>query len=419
MRSCINKNLRAALLFLMIFVLTGCTVSAGNTPAGLKAENLLSGVRAKEVEERNVDAAFRVAQYQYGISLLRASAQASDNSTLMISPLSLELALAMAANGAEGETLTQLLTLFGASSLQELNEILHSCAENLGKECSAANSIWLRDGAAEPEAAFLQSAADYYNAEIYRAAFDQSTVTDINHWVREKTDGMIGELLQNIRPEDLIYLLNAVCFDAKWEVPYRDEDVMTGTFLAKNGMEEKAEFMLSTEHRYISDDHAQGFIKNYEDSRFRFVAILPERGMDVFDYLEELDGSHLRRMISEASSERVLTKLPKFTTRSTVDMVQALRSMGINAPFDNAEYPGFGGSASITGIQQKTYIDVGQEGTRAAAVTGVTAAGAAPAQQPRTVYLDRPFIYMILDGNSELPIFMGVVANVVNDCGMP
>ena len=392
-------------------------------PAGIKTVDLMAGVRAQTVESRKADAAFRRSQYEYSLDLLNACIKAGNSGTMMVSPLSLELALAMAANGAEGESLEQLLGLFGAASLQELNETLHGLTERLGEECTAANSIWLRDGAAKPKQEFLQAAADYYNAEIYQAAFDEGTASDINSWAREKTKGMIDGIIDQIGPEDLVYLLNAVCFDAKWEVPYLDTDVFPGTFHTQDGTEQRTEMMLSTEYCYFSDDHAQGFMKDYENGRFKFAAIRPYDGIDLFDYLEETDGTALLKMLTEWKYERVLTRLPSFKTRSDLDMVRALQLLGVTAPFAKAEFPGIDGesgtSNSITGIRQKTFIDVDRQGTRAAAVTGMTTAAAEEEAQPHTVYLDRPFLYLILDGSSLLPVFMGIVTDPVADCGMP
>ena len=221
-------HIAMALLMALLILFTGC----GGKEEAVKvaANDLTAGLRAQKVEERSVNADFKTAQYRYALSLMQAAAKVQEKETFMLSPLSLELALAMTANAAEGETLSQLLALFGTSDLQELNGMLHSYVESLGKECSVADSIWIRDGAADPDKAFLQAIVNYYDAEIYKAAFDQTTVTDVNAWVRAKTNGMIDAILQDIAPEDLVYLLNAVCFEAKWETHYQSGDIMPGTF---------------------------------------------------------------------------------------------------------------------------------------------------------------------------------------------
>ena len=419
-----KKYLHAALALLLAAGLTACAASAGESPKLGKAQNLLEGVKPQKVESRSAGTDFRKAQYDYDLNILKACVQTDGEHTMMVSPLSLELALAMAANGAEGETLEQLLGLFGASSTQELNETLHSYVESLGKECKTANSIWLRDGEINPTQEFLQTNADYYDAEIYRAPFDESTVTDINDWVKQKTDGMIEGILDRIAPDNTIYLLNAVCFDAKWRTPYEESDVEEGTFMTQSGENERVQMMCGEEYSYFADEKAQGFVKDYEDADYRFAAIRPNDGVDLFDYLKELDGTHLQWMLTQRTTEKVLTKIPEFKTKTSVDMVAALKEMGITAPFTKTEFTGIEGESgdtyNISEIRQKTFIEVDPKGTRAAAVTELapTAAAIEP-EKPHTVYLDRPFLYLILDGKTSLPVFLGIVTDPVADCGMP
>ena len=315
-------HIAMALLMALLILFTGC----GGKEEAVKvaANDLTAGLRAQKVEERSVNADFKTAQYRYALSLMQAAAKVQEKETFMLSPLSLELALAMTANAAEGETLSQLLALFGTSDLQELNGMLHSYVESLGKECSVADSIWIRDGAADPDKAFFFFIVNYYDAEIYKAAFDQTTVTDVNAWVRAKTNGMIDAILQDIAPEDLVYLLNAVCFEAKWETHYQSGDIMPGTFYSRNGAEQRVDFMFSAEYGFFSDDHAQGFVKDYEDGHFQFAAIRPNDGVDVFDYLAELKAEDLRMMVRTAKNEKVLAKIPRFKTESDIDMAKVL-----------------------------------------------------------------------------------------------
>lgn len=379
--------------------------------------DLMADVKAREVPAQTVDLTFKMAQFTYAVNVLRAAAAKKE--TIMVSPLSLELALAMAANGAKGETLQQLLDLFGASTLEELNASLHSYTTTLGKDCRIADSIWLRSGMIEADPAFLQTNADYYGAEIYEAAFDDQTIEDVNAWVQKNTDGMIDQIMDHIDPLDRMYLLNALCFDAKWQVPYKDDQVLKGVFTAQGGAEQSADMMYSTERIYFCDDHAQGFIKPYEDSRYSFAAIRPNDGIDLFDYLEELTGSHLQMMLSEKQNVKVLAKIPAFKNENEVDMLAVLESLGVTVPFgDDADFtgmcvPGSPEELYISGVTQKTFIEVDREGTRAAAATGLTMAAKSMTQEEvRTVYLDRPFLYLILDGENGLPVFMGVVTQM-------
>ena len=413
-----GRRLSVILSLVLAFCLTGCAQESADRP-GVKmaAVDLMADVKAQPAEAGTVDLDFTRRQYIYNVNVLKKAAKLGNGKTLMVSPLSMELALAMAANGAKGETLTQLLDVFGASSPEELNRDLHSYTAALGEDCRISNSIWYRRLVMEPDRAFLQVNADYYGAEIYEAPFDETTVTDVNAWVQHSTDGMIRKIMDRVDPLDRMYLLNAVCFDAKWQDAYKDTDVHRETFYAYDGTEQAADMMIATERQYFSDDHAQGFVKDYEDGRYRFAAIRPNDGVDLFDYLEELTGEHLQRMLSDRKTETVRTRIPQFSSESELNMKDVLQMLGVSEAFNNhADFSGMGQSPDgllISAVTQKTFIEVTPEGTRAAAATGLTMAGKSMVQEEiHTVYLDRPFLYMILDGETGLPVFMGIVTDL-------
>lgn len=413
-----SRRLCMMLSLVLAFCLTGCAQEAADRPTvKAAAVDLMADVTAQPVQETALTPDFVSSQFSYSVNVLKQAAAQNGEENLMVSPLSMELALAMAANGAKGETLTQLLDVFGASSPEELNRDLHSYTAALGEDCRISNSIWYRRLVMEPDRAFLQVNADYYGAEIYEAPFDETTVTDVNAWVQHSTDGMIRKIMDRVDPLDRMYLLNAVCFDAKWQDAYKDTDVHRETFYAYDGTEQAADMMIATERQYFSDDHAQGFVKDYEDGRYRFAAIRPNDGVDLFDYLEELTGEHLQRMLSDRKTETVRTRIPQFSSESELNMKDVLQMLGVSEAFNNhADFSGMGQSPDglrISGIMQKTFIEVTPEGTRAAAVTGVTMAGKSMTpEEVHTVYLDRPFLYMILDGETGLPVFMGIVTSL-------
>ena len=413
-----SRRLCMMLSLVLAFCLTGCAQEAADRPTiKAAAVDLMADVTAQPVQEMALTPDFVSSQFSYSVNVLKQAAAQRGEENLMVSPLSLELALAMAANGAKGETQAQLLALFDAPSIEELNRNLHGYTAALGEDCRISNSIWIRQQVMEPDPAFLQINADYYSAEIYEAPFDGTTVTDVNDWVQRSTDGMIQKFMDRVDPLDRMYLLNAVCFDAKWQEPYRDGAVQQETFTAQSGAEQAADMMTSTERTYFADDHAQGFIKNYEDGRYRFAAIRPNDGVDLFDYLEEVTGEHLRQLLSESRGGTVLTRIPRFSSTKELDLKEVLQALGVTAAFeDRADFSGMGQSPDgllISAVTQKTFIEVTPEGTRAAAATGLTMAGKSMVQEEiHTVYLDRPFLYMILDGETGLPVFMGIVTDL-------
>ena len=211
---------------------------------------------------------------------------------MLLSPVSVLYALGMTANGASGDTLTQLEQVMGMD-LTALNDYLYtyrmSLPENTKKcKLSLANSLWLRD-IFRVDDAFLDTCANCYGAEAYRSAFDDSLVTDLNRWVDNKTDGMISSLL-NQPPTDrtMLYLVNAVCFDAKWQEPYEKSDIEQGaTFTAAMASARRRPAVVQGE-RLPADDNTTGFMKYYDGGRYAFVALLPSEGVSIADYVAGL-----------------------------------------------------------------------------------------------------------------------------------
>ena len=211
------------------------------------------------------------------VNLFRESFNAEGNT--MISPLSLITALTMTARGAGGDTLEQIETALDCN-LDYFTAYLNSFLASLeGREAkfTSANSVWIRDeeDRLTVEDQFIVDAQAYFDADIFKAAFDKGTVKDINRWCSEKTDGMIPQLVQEIKEEEVIRLLNAICFDAKWKKPYESHDVREGDFLNAAGGSSRADFMYGRETVYLENDTVKGFIKPYEGG-FSFVALVPK-----------------------------------------------------------------------------------------------------------------------------------------------
>lgn len=414
-----KKRILSALLCLAVVVsvllpLPGCSAQAGN---------LMSGVRAKAVStdvELNGEGAAAVTDFS--VRLFQKSLEEGEN--MMISPLSVLCALAMTANGAKGETLAQMEAVFGLP-LEELNPYLRALMDALpsGKkaELDAANAIWFRDSERfTVEQDFLQANADWYGAGLYKAPFDERTREDINDWVNEHTGGMIPSILDEIPESAVMYLVNALAFDAEWQEVYQERQVRDGVFTREDGRAEAVKLMYSLEGRYMEDEHAAGFLKYYAGEQYAFAALLPKEGVTVADYAASLTGDHLRDLLSGAQMEEVRTAIPVFESTYDTEMSEILQAMGMTDAFDMgaADLSGIGSSENgnlfINRVLHKTYISVDATGTKAAAVTAVEPGdGGAPLiEEPKTVYLDRPFVYMIVDCQTNLPIFIGAMMDV-------
>jgi len=354
----------------------------------------------------------------FAVRLLQASMQEGKNT--LISPLSVIYALAMTANGAKGETLRQMEQVLGACS-DQLNGYLkaHSLSlENAEGKLKLANSIWFTDHERfTVEQPFLQTVKDYYDASVYRVPFDDITCRDINNWVKEKTDGMIPEILDEIPEGAVMYLVNALAFEAKWAATYDESQVRPGEFTTENGTVRQVEMMHSEEGLYVETGDGFGVLKFYEGCDYGFVALLPNEGT-VEELVASLDGAQLAEALRNPTQTTVLTAIPKFETDYSAEMSEVLKSMGMTNAFDSqlADLSGLGNSVAgnlfINRVLHKTFISVGEQGTKAGAATVVEVNDECAVVYPKetkTVFLDRPFVYMIIDTQTCAPIFIGTM----------
>ena len=178
--------------------------------------------------------------------------------------------------------------------------------------------------------------------------------------------------------------------------------------------------MYSTEERYIEDKDASGFIKYYVAHKYAFAALLPDEGVTVSEYLSGLDGERLNALISEAEFATVNAAIPKFETEYKTDLAPVLGNMGMSDAFspDEADFSRLGSSTDgniyINKVIHKTHIQVGEKGTKAGAVTLVELKdrGTSTDAEPKQVYLDRPFIYMIIDCENNIPLFIATMNDI-------
>ena len=414
------KKLIALLLVLaMALGMTACSQ--------VNANDLMKDVPAKAVDVLPDMDAGAAAAADFGVRLFKTSMEEGKNT--LISPLSVLYALAMTANCADGETLAQMEQVLGMD-VDNLNSYmlayLDLLPESKDYKMSLANSIWFKD---DPnfavEQSFLQTNADYYGAGAYKAAFDEGTRNNINNWVKEHTDGMISEIIDEIPDEAVMYLVNALAFDAKWADEYEEHQIREGRFTMEDGTRQDVDMMHSEEYTYLEDDLATGFIKYYKDRRYAFVAMLPNEGVTVSQYVDSLTGEHLRVLLNNPQDLTIFASIPKFEMEYGIEMSEVLQEMGMTDAFDwrvadfsrLGTYNVDGMNICISRVLHKTFISVSELGTRAGAATAVemVAEGAMEIVEFKEVVLDRPFAYMLIDCETNLPFFIGTMMNVNGD----
>lgn len=417
-----GRLLGRAVLLALCATLVGC---APSSTLSLTATELTAG--HDFVERASVDADANVlAPYDFSLELMRRCSDEAAGRSVLVSPLSVLYALAMAQSGAAGETLAQMerATGMGADELVGALQAYLQISGSQDSPVSLANSIWLRDSEnLSVEDDFLDACGGSLAAQVFAAPFDDSTVTDVNAWVSDKTHGMIPNVLGHLSDQAQFLLVNALAFEGAWLNPFSRELVTPETFTLEDGTERDVEMMRSLEDTYLEGELATGFAKPYEGGTYRFVGLLPNEGVTVSELLGSLDGEALSDLLVPVENTIVDVGLPKFSLGYDVELSGALRSLGITDAFDasRADFSRMGtsdvGPLFVGGVIHKTFIEVSEEGTRAAATTAVAmdgGAGPTDEEEPelRTVILDRPFVYLIVDARTGTPIFIGTLMSI-------
>lgn len=407
------KKVIVSLTLCLSLILTGCASSSVDLMENIEEKEIKIQVDLQG-EERSSISNFSVRLFQESFT----------GENTLISPISVLYALAMTMNGADRETLSQMEEVLGVSK-DRLNAYLYTYLNQLPisdeYKLNMANSIWLKDSdSLTIKEEFLQTNVDYYDASIYKAAFDSSTLKDINHWIEDHTDGMIKNMLSEIPDSAVMYLINALVFDAKWHKEYENHQVRNGIFTKEDGTTQDIELMYSSEHHYIEDDKAEGFIKYYKERKYAFVALLPSTDISIEEYVSALTGEHVMNLLANPIQVEVRAAIPKFETEYSIEMSQILSEMGMKNAFDGvlADFSKIGsssnGNLSISNVFHKTFISLHEKGTKAGAATivEVNDSAAAEPEEYKIVHLDRPFVYMLMDCETNLPLFIGTMMDM-------
>lgn len=264
---------------------------------------------------------------------------------------------------------------------------------------------------------FLEIVKNTYNSDVNATNFnDEATVNLINEWVKGKTENKIDKIVEKIDPDTVIYLINALYFEAEWETKYYKENVFDEAFFTSNG-QVSTPFLHSDESLYIEDDNAVGFSKPYAGKDFSFVALLPNEDITAVEYLNQLDGEKLFHLLDSRKRATGIVSIPKFKSEFSASLVDSLKTLGIKTAFNKNEADftkmaiSTNGNISISEIMHKTFIEVNETGTKAAAVTSVEMTDTGETEYTYNITFNRPFVYMIIDEETNLPLFIGIMNN--------
>lgn len=370
-----------------------------------------------------VDSRLVAAQTNFGFRLLAQLIQKDGTQNRMISPSSVAIALSMLYNGAADTTqqaMAEALNLQGLSvgEVNQANSVLAASLENADPKVklSIANSLWGRQGFNfNPD--FLQRNQTYYDAEVATLNFaDPTAVAQINQWVSQNTAGKIDQIVDRIDPQQVMFLINAVYFKGNWMTQFKPEETIDRPFYRLDGTQKSHPLM--TQHgsyRYAETEQFQAINLPYGDGRLSMLVFLPKPESSLDQFQASLTAENWALWQQAFRPQQGMIQLPKFKfeyERSLNDVLQAL-GMGVIFDPNQADFSNLSDiQTHVDEVKHKTYIEVNEEGTEAAAVTSIgIRATSINLDQPFQMTVDRPFFYAIQDNQTGTLLFMGTVVD--------
>ncbi len=410
--------------------------------AGLTLLSALIGACAmkREKQQREADEAFptpaepielkhaeKVAtDNAFTFDLLRAVRQHAKGANIFISPLSVSMALNMTLNGAAGATADEMRAALHEAgySQEDINACTHELREALMKvdpktTISIANSIWHRRGETL-RTPFLEANRTYYGAEVRPLDFaSPQAPKQINDWCAQQTNGKIPQIVNQIPADAFLYLINAVYFKGAWAQTFDREATQKAKFHKANGAMQEVNMMhQQDDFRYGSNDICQLLEMRYGNGAFGMVIMLPRKDKTTRDVVASL--SKLWKQTEQLSTEEVNLYLPRFRTECQYDLAESvLPTMGMKAAFTpEADFSGISNKPlRISGVIHKTFVDVDENGTAAAAATSVEAelmSMPIREKEPVLFRVDHPFVFAIREKSTGVILFIGEIGEVKN-----
>lgn len=359
------------------------------------------------------DVPVEASQTSFAVSFLKnVNADTPKDENVVVSPYSAAVALSMLAEGAEGQTRTEFDNALGG--------VLYK-AEDLGGNdtvvVKSANSVWIDDNFS-PRNRYVNLLERDFDAFLDVENFaDPATITAINNWCSEHTNGKIPEIIDRLDPGNVMVLINALYFNAPWEVEFDPALTREQTF---NGLTKKSQVKMMNNKGYYMYAEYQGFQMiqlPYLGLEYAMYVVLPPEGADINKLLTKMDASAYAAAMDMLSQQEVRITLPKFKVETSMLLNKPLQDMGIKTAFTSAaDFSGIAemGPLVLDLVKQKCYIDVSEKGTEAAAVTlaQIRLTSARPVVQTPVMKVDRPFFFVIADGENKKILFAGKIVNL-------
>lgn len=414
------NSLLLMVIITSLFWAMSCDKNGSDVQAGDLLDPIRIDLRSAEQQMVRADQTFAFEFFEH----LFVEESLGEDNNFMVSPLSLSMALAMTWNGAAGKTkeaMQQTLKMDGFSD-DELNSYYKKLREALLKtdpstKLSIANAIFTNQSVKiNPD--FINTNRSFYEAAVEAVDFTRpETVSIINKWASDNTNGLIEKVIENTKPEDLMYLLNAIYFKGIWTSEFDKKNTSERPFTYENGTRKNVEMMKQTaKFNYTNDENLQLVQLPYGNQAFSMMVLLPAEDKKLQDVIattrQEGYWENLKSGLHEAEVE---LSLPKFKTEYSKRLNEVLAKMGMGIAFANvADFSRMSDTpAKIDFVKQDTYISTDELGTEAAAVTTIGMIMTSLPVNPEKVVFNanRPFLYLIQENSTGAILFMGAVKN--------
>ncbi|WP_299826176.1 serpin family protein [uncultured Pontibacter sp.] len=336
---------------------------------------------------------------------------------VFISPLSISMALGMTYNGADGATKEAMRKTLGfeLSSDEDINKSFKSLWDLLkGADkkvmFTAANSLW-HSKDFKLQAPFIETNKTYFDATVQGLDFASPAAKDqMNNWVKSKTNGKIEKIVEEVRREHVLFLINAIYFKGTWTYPFDKKLTKPGAFRKEDGTTITHDFMTMKNGKYLyfQDQSKQVIDLPYGNQQYSMTLVMPKGDKQVQDVVQELNAANLNSWLSGADTSQLELHMPKFKLEYGKELKDLLKQLGMEVAFSpQADFSrmleGQAGLA-ISEVKHKTFVEVNEEGTEAAAATSV---GMVLTSLPPSIRVDRPFVFLIREKSSNAILFIG------------
>lgn len=407
---------------LCLALLGGC--SAPSTAKELSAQPVKFTAQDLSQYDSDMPKAY-AALSDFGLELLQNARQTEENT--LVSPLSVSMALTMAANGSDGDTLEEFQQVLGDGlPLDSINAacgtLMADYTESLGgsTQCSMANSLWV-DPEGQVRADFIGKCTGLFGAQVFQGDLSApGIVKDLNSWVAQHTNNMIPQIISKPFQENTAALLvNALYLKNTWETEFDPQNTFTRDFIHGDGSVKQLDYLnhFSLSFPYLTSETCEGAIFPYDDGRLGFFALMPKLYPDAPDFdtwLAKLKGDELSQLLLSGEEAMFLRlSLPKFEQEWSGELQDVLPDLGLECAFDPdlANFSLLGDNPygyCLSQVIHAAKIEVNEKGTQAAAATVVEAtSGSAAPEDGISLVFDHPFLYGIVDLQTGVPLFLG------------